>query len=161
MAMSVDTLLHRHSNPNTPLYIVIYVEAVSTVEEGGGCQAHEALNVITGCLKTLLGIHRTELSVDVVFSNRLESVKYAVGFVMDLYCYGKSIENFDQPFYEILVDKANSKYVPEEQMELHLTPGLADVKNRDLGLLFQKFDGLIFVPNVVCQARLPEDEEFA
>jgi hypothetical protein len=33
--------------------------------------------------------------------------------INDLYCYGKSIENFDQPFYEILVDKANSKYVPE------------------------------------------------
>lgn len=38
--------------------------------------------MITGCLKTLLGIHRTELSADVVVSNRLESVKYAVGFVM-------------------------------------------------------------------------------
>lgn len=101
--------------------------------------------------------------------------------IKDLYCYEKSIENFDQPFYEILVDKANSKYVSEsntlaifffhrnsyvfhfviEQMELHLTPGLVDVKNRDLGLHFQKFDGLIFVPNVMCQSRLPEDEEFA
>jgi hypothetical protein len=101
--------------------------------------------------------------------------------IKDLYCYGKSIGNFDQPFYEILVDKANSKYVSEGntlaifffhlnnyvfhfvivQMELHFTPGLADVKNRDLGLHFQKFNGLIFVPNVVCQARLPEDEEFA
>lgn len=53
MAMSVDTLLHRHSNPDTPLsakkclYIVIYVKAVSTVEEAGGCQAHE----ITWALK--------------------------------------------------------------------------------------------------------------
>ncbi|EFX63876.1 hypothetical protein DAPPUDRAFT_334865 [Daphnia pulex] len=45
-------------------------------------KSHSALNIITGCLKTLLGIHRTELSVDVVVSNRLESVKYAVGFVM-------------------------------------------------------------------------------
>jgi hypothetical protein len=45
MAMIVDTLLHRHSNPDTPLsskkclYIVIYVKAVSTVEEAGRCQA--------------------------------------------------------------------------------------------------------------------------
>jgi hypothetical protein len=55
MAMIVDTLLHRHSNPDTPisskkcLYIVIYVKAVSTVEEAGRCQAqaHE----ITWALK--------------------------------------------------------------------------------------------------------------